>query len=134
VPGIQIERIDFEGQKKVPPTFIETNDFIWPFQEIVNTYGVPQYKEVNPAIFASVTFPFLFGVMFGDVFHGVILTVFATVLCFKTFEKGSTLGALKPLRYLFLLMGLFSTYCGFIYNDFTSIPMQAFGPSCYQMS
>jgi V-type H+-transporting ATPase subunit a len=134
VPGIQVERIDFESEKKVPPTFIESNDFIWPFQEIVNTYGVPQYKEVNPAIFASVTFPFLFGVMFGDVFHGVILTVFATVLCFKTCEKGSTIGALKPLRYLLLLMGLFSTYCGFIYNDFTSIPMQTFGPSCYQMS
>ncbi len=30
-------------------------------------------------------------------------------------------------------MGLASTYCGWIYNDFTSIPLQTFGPSCYNI-
>lgn len=28
-------------------------------------------------------------------------------------------------------MGFFSTYCGLIYNDFTSIPAYIFGNSCY---
>ena len=31
------------------------------------------YKEVNPAVFAIVSFPFLFGVMFGDIGHGMLL-------------------------------------------------------------
>ena len=35
------------------------------FQGIVNTYGVPRYGEVNPALFYIATFPFLFGVMYG---------------------------------------------------------------------
>lgn len=35
------------------------------------------------------------------------------------------------LRYLFLLMGIFSTYCGFIYNDMTSIPLTILGDTCY---
>jgi V-type H+-transporting ATPase subunit a len=85
------------------------------------------YKEINPAIFTCVTFPFLFGVMFGDVMHGALLFIFASILCFSKGEPGSALGELARLKYLFLCMGFFSFYCGWIYNDFTSIPMYVFG-------
>jgi vacuolar-type H+-ATPase subunit I/STV1 len=39
----------------------------------VDTYGVPRYKEANPALFAAATFPFLYGVMYGDIGHGFCL-------------------------------------------------------------
>ena len=32
--------------------------------------GMARYKEFNPAVFSVTTFPFLFGVMFGDIGHG----------------------------------------------------------------
>ena len=41
------------------------------------------------------------------------------------------MGDIGQIRYLLLLMGFFSTYCGFIYNDMTSIPLKVFGDSCY---
>jgi len=47
---------------------------------IVNTYGVPRYREFNPAIITIITFPFLFGVMFGDIGHGSLLTLFGLFL------------------------------------------------------
>lgn len=38
-------------------------------------------------------------------------------------------GILK-YRYLLLFMGIFALYCGLIYNDFMSMPLNLFG-SCY---
>lgn len=77
----QIEEIDKE--KLIPPTKFKSNAFIQPFHEIVVTYGTPCYKEVNPTTFNMVTFPFLFGIMFGDIGHGSILLAFATWLCWR---------------------------------------------------
>jgi V-type H+-transporting ATPase subunit a len=88
---------------------------------------------VNPALFTIVTFPFLFGVMFGDILHGALLFIFSTILCFSERKQGTMMGALGPARYLLLLMGFFSLFCGFVYNDMTSIPLKLFGDSCYEM-
>ena len=39
----------------------------------MDSYGVSAYQEINPGLFAVVTFPFLFAVMFGDIGHGFII-------------------------------------------------------------
>ena len=110
------------------------NEFVWPFHEIVVTYGIPSYKEVNPTTFNMVTFPFLFGIMFGDIGHGFLLFLFAVYLCLKKdylLKYYKDLFILLKIRYLLLLMGFFATYCGFIYNDMMALPLNLFG-SCYE--
>ena len=79
-----------------------------------------------------VTFPFLFGVMFGDIGHGFILFLVAAFICLfkdKVAQNPSFMPFVKA-RYLLLLMGLFATYCGLIYNDMMAIPLDLFG-TCY---
>jgi V-type H+-transporting ATPase subunit a len=102
-------------------------------QEITNTYGTPRYQEVNPSIVTTVTFPFFFGVMFGDIAHGGALLAFAIFLVFSNEKvKRSSLKMFSSLRYMILMMGFFAIFCGFIYNDFMGMNMNIFG-SCYNI-
>ena len=117
--------------KDTPPTFFKTNKIIGTFQGIVDAYGIARYKEVNPGVFTIITFPYLFGVMYGDVGHGLILTLFASYLIFmeKSWE-GKPLNEIFAMifggRYLLLLMGIFATYVGLLYNDMFGFSTEIF--------
>jgi V-type H+-transporting ATPase subunit a len=114
------------------PTYIAVNEFLHPFQEIVNTYGIPRYKEINPAIFTIITFPFLFGIMYADIGHGLIVFLLGLYLCIKKNEwKTTEYKGLSKYRYFFLLIGFFAFYCGLLYNDFMAVPLPIF-KSCYK--
>nr|XP_029517748.1 V-type proton ATPase 116 kDa subunit a-like isoform X1 [Oncorhynchus nerka] len=106
-----------------PPTLFPTNSFTAGFQNIVDAYGVASYREVNPAVYTIITFPFLFAVMFGDVGHGLLMSLAALWMVLEEKDpklRNNTNEIWRMMfggRYLILLMGLFSVYTGAIYNE-----------------
>eukprot|EP01080_Neovahlkampfia_damariscottae_P004645 gene4645-8218_t len=119
--------------KETPPTYFETNKVTAVFQDMVNAYAIPSYKEINPAPITMVTFPFLFAVMFGDIGHAIMLFLFSLGLVVfekplkKTMESNEMLIMLYQGRYLLLMMGTLAIYTGFLYNDCFGFVLNLFG-------
>lgn len=74
----------------------------------------------------------MFGIMFGDYGHGSLIFFggFMLVMLNDWLKKIPSLTMILKLRYLLLLMGMFSMYNGLLYNEFFAIPNDWFG-SCY---
>jgi len=71
--------------------------------------------------------------MFGDIGHGAVLLLAGTLMCLLNSCLSPRLPSLSGafrMRYLILLLGVFATFTGVVYNDMMSIPLYTFN-SCY---
>jgi V/A-type H+-transporting ATPase subunit I len=102
-----------------PPTLLRPVRPARAFQPLVETYGAARYRDLDPTPFTAVTFVVMFGMMFGDVGHGLLLAALSVVLA------RARSGRLAPWRRLWPLpaaMGLSAAAFGLLYG-------QAFGPT-----
>ena len=72
----------------IPPTKLRNNKFVRPFETIVKMYGLPNYTEIDPTTFVAITAFLLFGFMFGDVGHGLIIFLIGILLARKKISMG----------------------------------------------
>lgn len=114
----------------VPPSSFKLCKYVETFQDLVNVYGLPSYGEINPGIFMIFLFPMLFGVMFGDVFHGTLLVLISMYFikhAKKLKKKFKSIEMLIDGRYVMFLCGLCSILFGFLYSDFSAFSINLFG-------
>jgi V/A-type H+-transporting ATPase subunit I len=67
------EREPTREERPRVPTLTRYPGWLRPFVALVRNYGVPRYGELDPTWLFAVTFVLMFGMMFGDVGHGLLI-------------------------------------------------------------
>ena len=99
---------DKESYFGTPPTKLKNPKLFKPFEMYVQMYGLPAHDEMDPTLLVGLTYSFIFGAMFGDVGHGLLL-----------FLGGGALYLWKkiPLAGIISCAGVFSTIFGFLFGS-----------------
>jgi V/A-type H+-transporting ATPase subunit I len=100
-----------------PPTKISHSRFVRPFEEITKLYGLPHYDEVDPTTVIAFTFPIIFGLMFADVGHGLIVLVGGLTLG-KLIKKNQ---AIKNMCWISAACGAAAIFAGLLFGEFFGI-------------
>ena len=98
----------YNDKRLSPPTKLKNGWFAKPFGMFVEMYGVPSYKDIDPTPFVAITYTLLFGIMFGDLGQGLLLSLIG-FLMYKL--KGMKLGAVG------MRIGISSAFFGLLYGS-----------------
>lgn len=110
IEGVKIQFRPPDSDKRLsPPTLLKNSWFTKPFAMLVDMYGVPGYRDIDPTAMVAITYSLLFGIMFGDLGQGLLLSLFGFIL-FKW--KGWKLAKIATR------IGISSAFFGLIYGSF----------------
>ena len=83
VPGIFVEQLpepkeEHEDPASEPPVRLRNPRPVRPFETLVNLFGTPSYKEIDPSLIVASIFPIFFGIMVSDAGYGLAWVLFGT--------------------------------------------------------
>jgi len=102
-----------------PPTLLNPVKVEQPFRPLVQNYGTTPYGDLDPTVFTVVSFVIMFGIMFGDVGHGLVLVLLS--LWLRRRRRGR-FAAFRSLWMIPFAAGLAGMLFGLLYGE-------AFGPT-----
>lgn len=109
------------GGRRHPPTLTRNPRFLRPFEAIVDTFGTPGYGEIDPTPLAALTYTVMYGIMFGDVGHGLLLALFGGILRYRARgEMPRALGAILAASGIFAMV--FGVFYGTVFGSEHILP------------
>jgi V/A-type H+-transporting ATPase subunit I len=124
---IQFTPVAEEATKDVP-TRLRNFSLFRPFELFVRTYGLPGYNDVDPTPFVALSFLVMFGMMFGDVGHGLCLAGIGACLAFLPYKIFTDM---RDLGRILTMAGLSGMVFGFLFGSFFGIEHDAFLPDLW---
>ncbi len=91
-----------------PPVKLKSNFLTRIFSPFIDMYGLPNNDEIDPSLFFAMSYTLIFGIMFGDVGQGAVLSLFGLLLWKK---RQMWLGRILSI------VGISSVVFGFVYGN-----------------
>jgi V/A-type H+/Na+-transporting ATPase subunit I len=98
---------------EVPPSKFDNPKIFKPFELLIGTLGLPSYREIDPTPIVALTFPFIYGLMFGDVGHGLILALIGVAFAYL----GRKTSSAYNIGIIVIICGIASMFFGFVYGE-----------------
>ena len=99
------------------PVLLRPASWLRPFQILVTAYGFPNYRELVPTLFVTISYVLMFGMMFGDVGHGGLLALAGAGILLVSHQTRA-----RDTGVLLLVNGLSSAIFGAAYGSYFGLP------------
>jgi len=110
------------------PTLMTNPSFTGSFEPITLNQGIPRYGEFDPTIIISIIFPIFYGIMFGDLGHGLVMLLFGLLLL----QRGAP--GLKKWGMIFTLTGTSASIMGLLIGEVFGFEIKAYIPALGQFT
>ena len=95
-----------------PPVLLRNCWLFRPFEMFVKMYGLPNYKCFDPTPYVAVTFMLIFGIMFGDLGQGLLITVLGIIL-----DKWKHVKLAPIMQRIGITAAIFGTLYGSVFGN-----------------
>jgi V/A-type H+/Na+-transporting ATPase subunit I len=110
--AVEVRKPTGQEQEEVPFEF-GNPPAIRIFEPLVVTYGYPRYTRLDPTPLLALTFPLIFGIMFGDLGHGLFLILLGMLLVSR---RVSALKGLAHFGQIVIACGVTAAVFGSLYG------------------
>jgi len=114
----EVSRLE-RGLDEEPPSKYSIPRRLHTFKMVSELYGPPSYREVIPVYITAVTFPLIFGLMFPDLGHGLVLLI-AGILLYWVFGRDNR--SYRELGEIVIYVSIAAMIAGILSGEF-------FGPA-----
>jgi V/A-type H+-transporting ATPase subunit I len=98
------------------PVLLRHGRLLRPFLMLVENYGLPTYREIEPTVLMAVSWVIMFGMMFGDAGNGAVVAAGGLWLLLR----GKTM-TMRDSGLLLLMAGLSSVAFGIYYGSYFGV-------------
>ena len=103
-----------EAKRLEAPVVMRNPKALQPFEMLVKNYAVPEYGTIDPTPFVAVAYLSMFGLMFGDAGHGLVIAIIGLLGILSARKKGSS----DTLFRLFVYCGGAAVVTGALFGSY----------------